>query len=49
MAAQDELQEREASLQTGMQALEHENNLKTQQIESLEKYLNETKDSLNKV
>jgi hypothetical protein len=32
-----------------MQQLEHDNSLKQQQLESLEKYLMETKDSLNKI
>ncbi len=46
---QDEMHDKEQHMQEVINQLDHENSLKQQQIESLEKYLQETKDSLNKI
>lgn len=46
---QEELHEKEREMQEIINQLDHENSMKTQQIESLEKYLTETKESLNKI
>lgn len=45
----DDLEEKVAQNQDYITQLEHENSLKGHQIESLEKYLAETKESLNKI
>ena len=47
--AQDEMHDKEQQMQDLINQLDHENSLKQQQIESLEKYLFETKESLNKL
>ena len=46
---QDEMHDKEQQLQEIINQLGHDNSLKEQQIESLEKYLMETKESLNKL
>lgn len=46
---QEEMHDKEQQMQEVINQLDHENSLKQQQIESLEKYLMETKDSLNKI
>lgn len=46
---QDEMRDKEQQMQDIINQLDHENSLKAQQIESLEKYLQETKESLNKI
>jgi chromosome segregation ATPase len=43
------MRDKEQQMQDIINQLDHENSLKAQQIESLEKYLQETKDSLNKI
>lgn len=46
---QEEMHDKEQQLQDIINQLDHDNSLKHQQIESLEKYLLETKESLNKL
>lgn len=46
---QEEMHDKEQQLQDIINQLDHDNSLKQQQIESLEKYLLETKESLNKL
>lgn len=45
----DDMHEKEVQQQEYINQLEHDNSLKHQQIESLQKYLDETKESLNKI
>lgn len=46
---EEEMRQMDGQLRESIQVQEHENSLKSQQIESLEKYLAETKESLNKI
>lgn len=46
---QDESHDKEMQMQDAINHLHHENSMRQQQIESLEKYLAETKESLNKI
>jgi chromosome segregation ATPase len=48
-ALQDELREKESQNQMDVQQLEHELSLKQQNLETLEKYLKDTKETLNAV
>lgn len=48
-ALEDEMRAKESHLQDMIQQLEHDNSLKAQQLETLEKYLAETKEALGKL
>jgi hypothetical protein len=46
---QEESAEKEKDMQEVITQLDHQNGMRQQQIETLEQYLTETKDALNKI
>jgi dsDNA-binding SOS-regulon protein len=46
---QEDAAEKEKQMQDVITQLDHENGMRQQQIETLEMYLSETKDALNKI